>query len=275
MADTDWEATDAYKLNRANWDERAVVHGQDRYYDLAGFLAGANPLREVELRLCGDVAGKDLLHLQCHFGLDTLGWARLGARATGLDFSPVAISRARDLAKQSGLSARFVEADVLALPADLASAFDLVVATYGVLVWIGDLDAWMRTAAAALRAGGRLIVVDIHPLAQMIGSREPLVVDFPYADNRPHHFRSSETYADPSVVLTAMETVQWAHSVGDITTALCRSGLRLDHLEEHLSCDRDDRPGVLVRGADDRWRLRLWDHDLPVLLSIAATKTPQ
>lgn len=131
----------------------------------------------------------------------------------------------------------------------------------------------MRTAAGALRPGGWLIVADMHPLVQMIESVDPLVADFPYADDGPHRCTSSGTYADPSAVLSATETVQWAHSVGEITTALCRSGLRLDRLGEHLSSDRADCPGVLEHDRDGRRRLRLWDQDLPVLPSLAARKT--
>lgn len=148
----------AGRLNVRNWDEWAAVHGQDRYYDIAGFLAGASSLRTTELALSGDVAGLDLLHLQCHFGLDTLNWARLGARVTGLDFSGAPIGRAQALAEQAGLEASFVQADVLRLHASLFGGFDLVVGTYG-------------------------------------------------------------------VVLAAQTTVQWAHSLGEIVTALCRVGL--------------------------------------------------
>jgi len=264
---------EARQLNVRNWDERAAVHGQDRCYDIAGFLAGASSLRPTELALCGDVVGRDLLHLQCHFGLDTLSWARLGARVTGLDFSGVAIGRAQALAEQAGLAARFIHADVADLPADLVGGFDVVVATYGVFAWIGDLQAWARTAHQTLRPGGRLVVVDMHPLVQMIEQRDPLIVDFPYADDGSHHCVSAGTYADPAAVLAAQSTVQWAHSVGEIVTALTHAGLRLDQLHEHLSSDRDDRPGVLTQGTDRRWRLQVWDHDLPVLLSLTATKT--
>jgi len=262
----------ATPVNRRNWDDRARVHGQDRYYDVAGFLAGASPLRTLERRLCEDVAGRDLLHLQCHFGLDTLGWVRLGARAVGLDFSPVAITRARELAREAGLPATFVCADVLAPPADLAGRFDLVVATYGVLCWIGAMDRWARTAANALRPGGRLVLVDGHPLMQMFDRRDPLVLDFPYGDDGPHRFAGVGTYADPQAVLAHPETVQWAHSVGEIVTALCRAGLRVVEVAEHLDSEADERPGVLVAGDDGRWRLPVAGQNLPVLLSVVAVK---
>ncbi len=263
---------DAHLLNQVNWDERAELHGQDSYYDIAGFLAGASSLREAELVLAGEVAGRDLLHLQCHIGLDTLSWARRGAVVTGLDFSGVAVRRARALADQACLPATFIQSDVRDLPAGLREGFDLVVATYGVFTWIDDLGAWARSAAATLRAGGRLVVVDIHPLAQMIDQIDPLIVDSPYADAGPQIVQTTTSYADATKRLENQHTVQWSHSVGEIVSAVAAAGLRIDVLEEHLSTDYNDRPSVLTQDCDGRWRLRVWDYDLPVLVSLAATR---
>lgn len=151
---------DATELNQARWDELARLHGQDDYYDVEGFLTGQIMLsgREQEemVAAVGSVSGLDLLHVQCHFGLGTLSWARLGAHVTGLDFSPVAVERARSLATAAGIDARFVQADAQRLPAELADAFDVVFASYGVLPWIADVTAWMTAAATALRPGGVL-----------------------------------------------------------------------------------------------------------------------
>ncbi|MGI5338114.1 class I SAM-dependent methyltransferase [Streptomyces sp. CA-181903] len=263
---------EATRCNRLNWDERASIHGQDRYYDTAGFLAGGSSLREAELSLVGNVEGRKLLHLQCHTGLDTLSWARRGAEVTGLDFSPVAVRRARELAERAGLDADFVEGDARRLPPELRGRFDVVVATYGVFAWIDDVAAWAGSAAAALRPGGRLVVVDLHPLAQMIDRGDPLVVDASYANTGPQRFRSETSYADPSTPLRHQETVQWSHSLGEIVSAVAGAGLRVEVLDEYLSSDRDDRGSVLRQGQDGRWRLRIWPHDLPVLFGLAAVK---
>jgi SAM-dependent methyltransferase len=262
----------ATRLNRPNWDERAEIHGQDGYYDTAAFLAGGSSLREAETSLAGDVRSRKLLHLQCHTGLDTLSWARRGAEVTGLDFSPVAVRRARELAERAGLPATFLEGDARRLPPGLRGRFDVVVATYGVFTWIDDVAAWAGSAAAALRPGGRLVVVDVHPLTQMIEQRDPLVVDAPYADTGPQYVRTEASYADPSKTLRNQETVQWSHSLGEITSAIAGAGLRVEILREHLSSDRNDRESVLQQGADGRWRLRIWPYDLPVLFSLAAAK---
>lgn len=264
---------DPVEVNRARWDELARTHGQDSYYDVEAFLAGADTLQPAELAELPDVAGLELLHLQCHFGLDTLSWARRGARVTGVDFSSVAVERARGLAERTGLPARFAPADVLDLPADLGGRFDVVVATYGVLCWISDIGAWMRSAASALRPGGRLVVVDLHPLLQMFDSVDPLVLDFPYADVGALYYDSPGSYADPGARMTASASVNYAHSLGETVTAAADAGLRVDTLREHLSgTARDERPGVTELGEDGRYRFRLGGQDLPVLFTLAATR---
>jgi ubiquinone/menaquinone biosynthesis C-methylase UbiE len=171
--------------NLAWWEERAALHGQDgAFYDIEGFLAGGSALTERERSeveaAIGEVGGKDLLHVQCHIGLGTLSFARLGAVVTGVDFSPTAIRRAGEIAQRAGLSARFVVADARALPAKLDERFDCVFASYGVLVWIDDLSAWMSSATRSMRHGGSLVLVEGHPLLSMVRSTDPVVLEDPY-----------------------------------------------------------------------------------------------
>jgi SAM-dependent methyltransferase len=264
-------------INRALWDERAVLHGQDDYYDVAGFLGGASTLSERELdevrSAVGDVAGLDVLHLQCHFGLDTLTFARLGARVTGLDFSPVAIDRARGLAREARLDATFVEADSQLLPAELEGGFDLVFASYGVLCWIADVDAWMRSAHRALRPGGRLVLIDLHPASQMVGAVDPLEFDFPYLGAAPMPFEASGSYAAPDADTAANASIEYAHGLGEIVTAAVTSGLRVDALTEWLDETFDPRGGILAADDDGRFRLRLdGGFPLPLTFALRATK---
>ena len=260
------------ETNRAFWDERAARHGQDATYDVRGFLAGDTPLRDIELALLPDVNGLDLLHLQCHFGLDTLAWARRGARVTGVDFSPVAVERARALATEAGLAATFLQADTQRLPSTLDGRFDLVYASYGVLVWIGDLAAWMSGAARALRPGGRLVLVELHPANLMFDTVDPIVLDFPYGSGEALRFDSPGSYADPAMETTANESVQYPHSLGEVVTAAVDAGLVIRELREYLDVDRDDR-GMLVRGEDGRFRLPLGDGFLPVIYSLIAARS--
>ncbi|WP_326771156.1 methyltransferase domain-containing protein (plasmid) [Streptomyces sp. NBC_01591] len=263
---------DGLGMNRALWDARARTHGttpNDMLYDVDSFLAGRQTLYGIELELAGDVTGQDVLHLQCHFGMDTLNWARLGARVTGVDFSSTAIVRARELAELAGLTADFVEADTQNLPSGLAGRFDLVIATYGVLCWIGDLGAWMRGAAMALRPGGRLVLVDLHPAYQTLATYEPLVADWPYGGGEPQREVVTDTYADPDLPMTAQEVVQYPHSVGEIVTAAAGSGLIVDRLGEHTEAEFPGRR-ILPQGPDGTCRFPFGDTYLPILYSLRA-----
>src|SRR4029077_17046179 len=133
------------------------------FYDLASFKQGRNSLQSIEQEELGDVRGRSLLHLQCHFGMDTLSWARLRARVPGADYSEEAITAARSLAAELGLEARFICANLYDLPDVLDEQFDIVVSTYGVLSWLPDLPAWARVVARFLRPGGTFCIVDLHP----------------------------------------------------------------------------------------------------------------
>ncbi len=267
---------DGLAANRALWDARAQAHGttpDDMFYDVDSFLAGRQTLYGIELELAGDVAGQDVLHLQCHFGMDTLNLARLGARVTGVDFSSTAIIRARELAEQAGLAADFIQADTQNLPSDLAHRFDLVIATYGVLCWIGDLDAWMRGAAMTLRPGGRLVLVDLHPAFQTLATYEPFLADWPYGGGKPQREAVTGTYADPNLPMAVQEVVQYPHSVGEIVTAAAAAGLIVDRLGEHTEAEFDGRR-ILPQGPDGLYRLPFSDTYLPILYSLRAV-SPQ
>ncbi|WP_203973198.1 class I SAM-dependent methyltransferase [Planotetraspora silvatica] len=272
MPETTPSDEDGLALNRALWDVRARIHGStatDRFYDVESFLDGRQTLYTLERELAGDVAGKDLLHLQCHFGMDTLNWARMGARVTGVDFSPVAVERARLLAERASLAATFIEADTQRLPSNLAHGFDLVVATYGVLCWIADVDAWMRSAAMALKPGGSLVLVDMHPAFQTVAAVDPLIADWPYGGGESQREMVTGTYAEPGRTMPAQETIQYPHSLGEIVTAAADAGLTIKHLGEHIATDLDPR-SILKQGEDGLYRLPFGDSHLPILYSLRA-----
>jgi SAM-dependent methyltransferase len=270
------DARTARRLNRAYWDSLAAVHGDDRYYDDEALVAGADTLRGLEAagvrEAVGAVAGLDVLHVQCHIGHDTISLARRGGRVTGVDFSPASLARARELARRSGVQIDFVEADSTALPVELHNRFDLAYATMGVICWIGDIEAWMRSIAAALRPGGRLLLVDLHPLFQMFESVDPLVADFPYGDDGGRTFDEDGSYADPTARLAATASVQYAHSLGEVVTAAVQAGLRVERLEEHTAIDHDPRGDVLTREDDDSYRLRLGGEPVPVAFTLIARR---
>jgi SAM-dependent methyltransferase len=262
---------DPLELNRAHWDALAAVHGQDAYYDKDALVAGRDSLNAYESAAVGDVTGLDVLHLQCHIGFDSISLARRGARVTGVDFSPRSLAVAAELARRAEVAVDWVQADATALPVALHGRFDLVYSTVGVLGWIGDIDAWMRSVRGALRDGGRLVLVEIHPLFLMVASAEPFTLDFPYAFDGPRTFDEPGSYADPDAHVSATATVEYAHSLGEIVTAALGAGLRVDAFQEHLETARDPR-GLLAPEHDGRYRLRVSGELLPLLYTLTATR---
>jgi SAM-dependent methyltransferase len=263
--------------NRDWWNERAELHGQDQVYDTSGFLAGGSTLYDLDRDLIGDVTGLDVIHLQCHTGMDTLSLLRAGAGSvTGVDFSEVAIAKACATAQAAGLGehATFVQADVLSLPASTYDGFDLCYASRGVLSWIEDLDGWMSTAVSVLRPAGRLVLVDLHPLFNMVERIEPLHLDFPYVNDGPRRLTDQAgSYADPDARTVHNVTVEFGHSLAEIVTAAARAGLRVEQLGEHVAVESDVGRGLLPRDPDGMLR---WRHDgelLPVMFSLLA-RTP-
>jgi len=260
---------DAEAVNRAHWESLAALHaGQNKgYYDATALIAGRDTL---PAQAPADVRGMDVMHLQCHLAYDGISLARRGARVTGVDFSPRALSEAAALAERCGVSIEFVEASSVALPASLHGRFDLVYATIGVLGWIEDVDAWMRNVFSVLRPGGRLFLHEVHPLYLMVASVDPLVLDFPYAFDGPREFDEDGSYTDRDAHIEATKTVEFAHSVGEVVTAAVEAGLVIDSLEEHLETPNEHRGGLIPLQDDGQYRLRVSGEALPLVYTLRA-----
>jgi SAM-dependent methyltransferase len=239
-----------------------------------GFKAGTSSLRALEVEELGDVAGKSLLHLQCHFGLDTLSWARRGATVTGADFSDHAIAAAGALAKEVNLTARFVLSDLYHLPDVLDGQFDIVYTSYGVLFWLPDLRRWANVIAHFLKPGGAFYIVEYHPFAAVFENENAgdFEVAYPYFHGpEPLEFETSGSYADRTADFHFPE-YGWDHPLSDIINALLAAGLRLEYLHEFPYCFEQRFP-FMVHGADGRWRFAgRTNNMIPVLFSLKATK---
>lgn len=276
--------------NRRLWDDWTSVHEVSEFYDLESFKAGvakrrpfeAAPgvrVRDYEVRELGDVSGKDLLHLQCHFGIDTLSWARLGARVTGIDFSAKAIELAGSLASELRLDARFVESSVQDLRTNLDGTFDIVYTSRGAIWWLSDLDVWAATIAYFLRPGGVFYITEFHPVMQTLGveslgtAEKELVVRHPYFPKpAPQSFAVHGSYADPAAHVEADIEYGWQHSLAQIVTAIASAGLRIEFLHEFDWVDHQYIP-LLERGDDEMWRLpSTVQGELPLMYSLRATK---
>jgi phthiocerol/phenolphthiocerol synthesis type-I polyketide synthase E len=224
------------RVNRANWDERAGIHLESRFYDVEGWLREGRGPRVREVEALGDVTGLRLLHLQCHFGKDTLSWARAGACVTGLDFSASAVEAARDLALRAGLEDRseFVCSDVYEARRALRGAtYDIVYVSLGALCWLPDVDRWAEQVGSLVAPGGRFYIHDVHPLAWSLAD-DGLVLEHTYFEEaEPYVSESEDSYTDSTRPLENRKTYEWNHSIGEIVSALVRHGLRIERLVEH------------------------------------------
>ena len=271
---------DFLKANLASWDEAVGLHVDSELYDVAGFRAGGTSLSSIELGELGPLIGDGtmLLHLQCHFGLDTLSWARRGAVVTGVDFSGEGIRTARALAADVGLSRRatFVQSDVASLPDRLSGAFDVVFTSWGALLWLGDLDRWAEVVDHYLRPGGTFYIAEFHPYAFLLAddsSADSLRIGYPYFQyGVPQRFDEDGDYAVPDAKPAHTVTFEWLHGFGEIVDPLLRRGLRLDFLHE-LPYTVAGLPFAFLE-KDEQGLLRVKGHhdDFPLSFTLRMTK---
>ncbi len=263
-ASSDWLET-----NREMWDERVPIHVDGEFYDVAGFLAGRSALRSFEPGELGDVSGCTLLHSQCHFGLDTLSWARLGARVTGLDFSGPAVAAARELAQRAGIDAEFVQANVLDAVAALGGRrFDVVYTGLGAIIWLPDIEAWARTMASLLAPGGRLYLVEFHPVTDMFAD-ESLDLTRSYFDRRELVYDEPGTYADLTAKTVHNRSIEWSHGLGEVVSAVIAAGLELELLHE-FDYTLFPRWPLLERAGDGTYRMPEGTPEIPLMYSLRA-----
>lgn len=219
--------------NRAVWNSLVPFHLGSRFYDVPAVLAGRCSLRPLERDLVGQCVGMDLLHLQCHFGLDSLSWARLGANVTGVDFSPAAIEAARGLCEAAGVSARFICDDVQQLKFD--AQFDVGVTSYGVLCWLEDLRAWADGVYRALRPGGQLVLVEFHPMLEAVFPGKMTGALSYFGSPKPAAVDTTGTYADRSAAVAYTE-YRWQHPISKVVSALSAAGFHIATFDEYPYC---------------------------------------
>ena len=267
--------------NRRLWDAWTRINLKSSLYDVEGFAAGrGGDLDAICLSTIGDVRGKSLLHLQCHFGMDTIRWAQHGATVTGVDFSPEAITAARALAARISVPATFVHSDLYELPSKLDGRFDVVFTSHGVIGWLPDLDRWAQVITHFLRPGGVFAIVEVHPIALLFNDRlkDPeLGLLYPYFHG-PEPIREEHPgcYSTPEDPMESVEHV-WLHTMSDIIGGLARAGLRIESFEEYPFLSWRFFPWM-EQGADGWWHLPkhpglpLGRGSLPLMFSLKASK---
>ncbi|MFN3232149.1 MAG: class I SAM-dependent methyltransferase [Alphaproteobacteria bacterium] len=262
----DWRS-----LNRRNWNERVPLHVASKAYDVEGFRAGTSSLSPQQIDDVGSVEGKSLVHLQCHFGLDTLSWARLGARVTGLDFSEPAIQAARQLASDINVEARFVCADVYGAAEALNETYDIVYTGLGAINWLPDIQGWARVVADLLKPGGELYLLEYHPFTWVFAD-DDLAVAYDYFTPNGLHLDDASTYTDADRMLSETQTVEWNHNIGDVVSAVLNAGLNLTLLREENRSYLYQRWPFLVAAADRHYDTPADHPSLPLMYTLGASK---
>ncbi|MFN8476017.1 MAG: class I SAM-dependent methyltransferase [Anaerolineae bacterium] len=270
--------TEDYRdANRRLWNTWTALHQDSDFYNVAAVREGGSSLRSIEREELTDVAGKTLLHLQCHFGLDTLSWARQGAIVTGVDLADNSIALARALSAELDLPATFVCADILELPDALDGQFDIVFTSYGVLHWMRDLRRWAEVVAHFVKPGGIFYIVEDHPFMRACSRDEhdELKPDNSYFfTEEPWRFESRGSYAAPLGEDAPLNYgYNWDHSMGEIITVLAQAGLHIEFLHEFTFHFREKFKGMVRREAN-HWYLTRQDGMIPLLFSLQARKPP-
>lgn len=265
------------KANLANWDERVAGHIAPDGYDIESLVRDPDAISSVvrfDRDAIGDVAGKTLLHSQCHIGTDTLSWAKLGATVTGIDFSPAAIAAARDIASRMGADATFIETEFYDAPKHIHEQFDVVYTSVGAICWLPDIDRWGEIVAGFVKPGGTFYIRDSHPMLMTLDDNrtdEEMVVTYNYFFTpEPQSFPDSESYAG-SAKIDNVDSYEWSHTLADVMNALISAGLRIERVEELQHLDWEFMPWMEKIG--DTYVLpESHRNKMPTQFSIRATK---
>ncbi|RFS19513.1 class I SAM-dependent methyltransferase [Chitinophaga silvatica] len=258
-----------FEANKSLWNQRVATHINSEFYNVPAFKAGTTSLNSIELTELTEVKGKSLLHLQCHFGMDTLSWAREGAIVTGADLSDKAIEQARQLADELQIPATFVCSNIYDLKENLHQQYDIVFTSYGTIGWLPDLDRWASVISHFLRPGGRFYIADFHPVIWMFGDTFQSF-DYSYFNTEVIATDQEGTYADKSAPLKGKE-YGWNHPISEIQNALIKAGLSISFFNEFdyspYNCFANT-----VEIHPGKWQIKGMEGKLPMVYSLMAVK---
>ena len=260
---------DYIDINKKLWDNKTEIHYKSDFYDVESFLKGKDSLNQIELDLLGDIKEKKILHLQCHFGLDTISLSRHGARATGVDLSDKAIFRANQLKETLRTDTKFIQSDIFKLKDLLHDKYDIVFTSYGVIGWLPDMKKWADTVYHFLKPNGEFVMVEFHPVVWMF-SYDFKKIEFNYMDSSPIIEELEGTYTDREAEIKD-KSVTWNHGLGNVIDSLVKSGLKLQDFKEY-----DFSPyncfDKTIKIGDNKYQIEGLENKIPMIYSIKATK---
>ena len=257
------------EINKKSWNRKTAYHLKSDFYDVEGFLKGNSSLNEIELTLLDDVEGKSILHLQCHFGQDTISLGRLGAKTTGIDLSDKAIESARKLSRKAGIEASFICCDIYDLPNHLNGKFDIVYTSYGTIGWLPDLDKWAEIISKYLKPKGKFVFVEFHPVVWMFDNNFKKI-DYNYLNAGAIIETESGTYADKKADIN-QEYVMWNHGMSEVLNSLIKNGLIIKSLNEY-DYSPYDCFNKTIEFEPKKYRIKHLGNKIPMVYSIVAEK---
>jgi len=258
-----------FETNKTTWNEKVKVHAKSEMYDLEAFKAGKSSLKHYELDALGDVKGKSMLHLQCHFGQDTLSFSRLGAKCVGVDISDEGIAMAEELNKELNLNAKFVCCNVLEVSNYMKQTFDIVFTSYGVIGWLPDLKPWGKMIADRLNIGGAFFIAEFHPIVWMFDYLEGrAIMKYGYMQEEVIYEEYEGTYANEKSEIISKE-YGWNHGLGEVVSALTEAGLHIDYLKEHDESPYNVLPDLIETKSGN---FVTKDKLYPLIFTLKATK---
>ncbi len=257
------------EINRKLWNSKTDFHINSEFYDNETFIEGRNSLKSIELELLGDINGKSILHLQCHFGQDTISLSRLGANVTGVDLSDKAIERAKELAIKTKMDATFICCDIYDLPQHLDKEFDLVFTSYGTIGWLPNLDKWAKIVSRFLKPNGKFVFVEFHPVVWMFDA-DFKKIEYNYFNTGPIVENEEGTYADKNAPIS-QDSVGWNHSISEVVTNLLQNGLEINSMKEFdyspYNCFNET-----VEYESQKFKIKHLENKIPMVYSIVASK---
>ena len=258
-------------INKNSWNGKVETHLKSDFYFVEEFIAGRTSLNTIELDILGDIKDKKILHLQCHFGQDSISLSRLGAKVTGIDLSDKAIEAAKDLAKKCGTDTEFLVSDVYDLPNVLDEKFDIVYTSYGTIGWLPDLEKWSKVVSHFLKPGGKLIFVEFHPFVWMYDD-DFTHVKYNYFNEKPIIEYEEGTYADQSAEI-AQDYVMWNHPTSEVLNSLIQNNLEINSFDEFNYSPYPCFQHV-EKIEEGKYNISVFGNKIPYVFAITATKKP-
>jgi len=259
-----------FEVNKGTWDKKVRIHAASKFYDVENFKKGKTSLNRYELEELDNVKGKTLLHLQCHFGQDTLSWDRLGASCTGIDFSEEGIKKARNLNAELGLNSKFIACNLYDVPKKVTGEFDIVFTSYGVIGWLPDLTTWAKIIESKLKKGGIFYLIEFHPIVWMFDYlQSPPKLMYPYQKSEVIYEEYKGTYTDNEAEIISKE-YGWNHGLGEVVSALTNAGLHIEFLHEFDKSPYNCLPDMIE--TKDGMFVQNVENLFPLIYSIKATK---